>query len=170
MMVGQEKTYEPIKTTLCEIMKTPEWYNGKMVEMRVVVSHGFEVSLLRDESCASAIWLPGTLVTMTSFGRQRPTGPPITLKKDSEYQKMAEFLGANYTRTQNRPCMHCPLYVVTINATGRFEHVNKMKMKPEERRFAGFGHLNAYESQLVLQSVADVIAKPIDTAVYEKMN
>ena len=167
VMRGQGNTAEPLKTTLCEMMKTPEWYSGKMVEIRAVVSYGFETSLLRDESCSAAIWLPGTLVTMISFGGQRPTGPPITLKKDSEYRKMMEFLSKNYT---NKPCMHCPLYVVTINATGRFEHVNKQNIKPEERRTSGYGHMNGYESQLVLESVKDVTVKPIDLSIYEKMN
>src|SRR3954469_17357840 len=74
ILFGQEKPYAPIKTTLCEIMKTPDWYAGKMVEIRVVVSAGFETSLLREESCGAAIWFPGPLVTMISFVSQRPAG------------------------------------------------------------------------------------------------
>lgn len=32
----------------------------------------------------------------------------------------------------------------------------------------GFGHLNAALSRLVIQSVTDVVAAPIDVSVYEK--
>ena len=52
---------------------------------------------------------------------------------------------------------------------GRFEHVDKITTPPEERHSVGFGHMNGYESQLVLESVSNVIATPIDAAVYKDL-
>jgi hypothetical protein len=167
---GQVKTNAPIKTTLCDLVKKPERFNGKMVQVRAVVVTGFEASLLRDESCSADIWLAaGFPVNLTQpGGGRKPSRPPITLKKDSDYQKMAEFLSKNYTNSDNKPCMYCPLYTVTVNAAGRFDHIDKLNTDPKDRRYVGFGHMNGYESQLVLQSVSDVVAKPIDPSVYEK--
>jgi hypothetical protein len=164
---GQSTLDEPIKTTLCELLKEPERFNGKMVQFRAVVFYGFEASLLRDDSCSAEVWLAaGFAINMTlPGGVQKPSSPPIVLKKDSDYQKMSEYLSKSYTNSEHQTG---PLYTVTVNAIGRFEHVNKRKTTPEERRYTGFGHMRVYESQLVLQSVSDVTAELIDTSVYEK--
>lgn len=50
--------------------------------------------------------------------------------------------------------------------TGRFDHVGKEGLDPKARLLIGFGHMNAYDSQIVLQSVSNVIAEPIDPARY----
>jgi len=128
------KADEPIKTTLCDLVKEPERFNGKMVEVRATVFYGFEASLLRDKSCSADIWLSaGFSVDMTlPGGSQKPTGPRITLKKDGDYQRMADYLSKNYMNNEGKPCMYCPLYTVTINAIGRFDHIDKLTTDPKE--------------------------------------
>jgi len=164
MGFSQVKADEPIKTTLCELVKEPELFNGKVVQVRAIVVYGFEASLLRDESCSADIWLAaGFSVNLTlPGGGQKPSDPPVTLTEDSEYRKMGEYLSKNY-----KTCPYCPLYTVTVNAIGRFDHIEKLRTDPKDRRYVGFGHMNGYESQLVLQFVSDVVAKPIDPSVYE---
>jgi hypothetical protein len=84
LMFGQTNSEEPIKTTLCDLVKAPKRFNGKMVQVRATVIAGFEASLLQDKNCS--IWFTaGFSITMTlPNGRTKPTGPPITLKKDAE--------------------------------------------------------------------------------------
>src|SRR5690242_8446081 len=53
---GQGKD-EPIKTTPCELVKHPELYNDKMVQVRGIVRTGFETQTLNDENCDAYIWL-----------------------------------------------------------------------------------------------------------------
>ena len=159
---------QPIRTTLCEILKAQDRFNGKMVQVRAKVYFGFEASLLRDEG--HSIWLStGLPMTMFSPGRHtKPSGPLIALKKDAEYQKMMDYLGRLYKDENGITCEGCPLYEVTVDAVGRFEHVDKITTPPEERHFVGFGHMNGYESQLVLESVSNVIAIPIDASIYKR--
>lgn len=159
---------QPIKTTLCELLKDPDRFNGKMVEVRANVYFGFEASLLRDGP--HQVWLSaGFLVTMFSPGGNAPAGRPVVLRKDSEYKKMTDYLSKLYTLKNGSACPQCPLYAVTVDATGRFDHVDKIAMPPEQRRYVGFGHMNGHESQLVLESVSNVVASPIDPSIYERM-
>jgi hypothetical protein len=63
---GQAGDTEPIKTTLCELVKEPAQFNGKFVQLRATIRHGFEVSLVVDESCS--VWLAGPGTTYMSVG------------------------------------------------------------------------------------------------------
>jgi hypothetical protein len=155
--LGQVKADEPLKASICELAKEPERFNGKMVQVRATIFNGFEVSLLRDPNCA--IWL--------NWGDRNRIGPALTPTKDREYQKMDEYLAKFYTNKKGQFCRSCPLYTVTVDATGRFEHVDKLKVLPEDRKYTGFGHFYGFESQLVLQSVNGVSAEPVDPSIYE---
>jgi hypothetical protein len=63
---------------------------------------------------------------------------------------------------------------VVATITGRFDHSDtplaafrNEKTGSVKYHFAGFGHLNAALSQLVMQSVSEVVATPIDPATYK---
>src|SRR6266568_1977634 len=78
---AQTKADEPIKMTLCELVKEPERFNGKMVHVRAAIVTGFEASLLRDDSCSASIWLAGPGATYTTIGNQQtPNRQSITVK------------------------------------------------------------------------------------------
>jgi len=72
----------------------------------------------------------------------------------------------------------CPKYTVVATVTGRFDFINKRKVVAVKdvatgridlwQRANGFGHLGASDSQFAMQSVSDVVATPIDRAVYKK--
>ncbi len=152
----------PIKTTICELVKSPERFNSKMVQVRARVATGFETSLLVDDSCSGHVWLE------TCLSCRKESGPPIALKRDAEYQKMQQYLDMEYKSPRGDCCISCPLYSVTVTATGLFQHADKKGIAdPKRRMLTGFGHLNAYESQLVLESVKDVPATPIDKSKYK---
>jgi hypothetical protein len=54
---GQRNTDDPIKTTLCEIVKAPEQFNGKMVQVRALVNGVEEASVLYDGGCSASVLL-----------------------------------------------------------------------------------------------------------------
>ncbi len=55
-VADQAKGGPAIKTTLCDLVTGPDTYNGRVVEIRAVVEHGDEVSLLIDSACSARIW------------------------------------------------------------------------------------------------------------------
>jgi hypothetical protein len=65
------------------------------------------------------------------------------------------------------------MYSVTATMTGRFEHASLKAIRDTSNKIeiiepVGFGHMTMWDSQLVLQSVSDVVAKPVDGTVNEK--
>jgi hypothetical protein len=160
----------PIRTTLCEIMKQPDRFNGKLVQFRATVRYGFEASLLSDGK--NDVWLDyaGLVVTMTVPGGVKPPSQPIVLVKDAEFERMTHYLWARSIEPDGSMCDRCFLYKdVTVNAVGLFEHVDSLTMGfGMQQRGIGFGHMNMYESRLILQSVSHVVATPIDPSIYGK--
>jgi hypothetical protein len=150
---------DPIKTTICELVKNPEPFNGKLVQVRATVRTGFEHSLVEDKSCDSRIWFTGPGATYMTIGRPpAPTGAAVVLKDDREYRRMERYLSKQWHPRKYFPwqkvdiCIDCSLYVVTATITGRFDYVKQDPGIPFLRR-RGFGHLNGWDSQLVLESV-----------------
>jgi hypothetical protein len=119
----------PIKTTLCDIVKDPERFNGKIVQIRATAMTGFEERLLIDDTCSARIWFEDSM--------------PV--RRDKQHERMETYL-------RNPP------HAVIVMVTGRFDHVGWFTRITGH----GFGHLNGWNSQFVLQSVRDVEAKPID--------
>lgn len=54
---AQTKTGAPVKTTLCEIAKHPEAFDGKLVQVRALVESGVQdlPAAVTDDSCAAEL-------------------------------------------------------------------------------------------------------------------
>jgi hypothetical protein len=54
---GQAKAGEPVKTTVCEIARHPETFDGKLVQVRATVESGVEdlPAGVADESCGAEL-------------------------------------------------------------------------------------------------------------------
>jgi hypothetical protein len=186
---------EPIKMTLCDLVKEPERFNGKMVQVRAAVFTGFEKSILGDQSCSADIWLSvgaepalgkleyayiESIVDIRTPERLewKPLLPlrSVVLKEDKAYRRLYRYLGKQFRpKDRHTTCIDCPLYTVSATMIGRFDHSETKLIAtrgyPEGKIGVGsvrFGHLGAWDSQLVLKSVSDVVAKPIDPSVYGK--
>ena len=96
---GQTKAEEPVKTTLCDIVKQPERFSGKRVQFRATIESGvmYLPSGVSDESCSAD-------VPFFSLDDQHLA----VLVKDKEFRKLTKYL----TKT--------PLVQATV--TGWFEH------------------------------------------------
>jgi len=181
----------PIRTTICELVKHPRRYNGRIVEVRATVQGGFETSALVDPACSERVWFDGPdertnmrdIDGAVEYAEMKspkdadhpnrlkwlPLPDPVSLQKDASYQQFADYLGKEYRPKDPRTiCMSCPMFTVTATLTGRYDHASEDFRSYRDRSKkvlgvgpSGFGHLNGWASQFVLQSVRDVSAKPV---------
>lgn len=146
------------QTSVCEVLKSPSSFDGKVVRLRATVIRGFEVFAIEDskDSDCGRIWLeyPGAGPEASiSFGERMPKvqRPPVKLRKDEDLKRFQALLEATvYPRSPEISCMDCWRYEVTATLTGRIDAAGKGR---------GFGHLNAYSAELVLESVSEVSTK-----------
>lgn len=191
--LGQTGSGEPIKTTVCQLLQSPERFNGQIVQVRANMSVGFEHSALADPSCQNQIY--------NSVADDRTTSPelrfayilseadlrhserlnwmpfpprrPVELRENDAYHRLIEYVEAYYFDS-SCPLYACPKYRVTAIFTGRFDYDNHRLRAVRDRASGkiwmwtgGFCHLNSASSQLVWQSVDEVVATPIPRSTYE---
>jgi hypothetical protein len=163
----------PVPATLCELVKQPERFDGKIVGVRGLVKFGFEVFALSADDCdgrkLDGVWLeygkgPKKQPTIWCCGDLTPRDEPA-LWKNADFRAFHRYLVAQ-KRTKGCYEGECLLYSVTATLTGRFEAV-KTEPCPGDREShccpgGGFGHLGFFCGRLVIQSVSDVVAKPVD--------
>jgi hypothetical protein len=167
--VRAQTASDAIKTSLCDLAKVPAHFSGKVVQVRATVFLGFESSQLVDPDCSARVWLAGPQTTYLTIGyTPLPNEPPVQIENEAEYRKMADYLKKEYQPKFGSRCISCPLYKVVATIKGRFDHVDRGGQDARNRLLTGFGHLNAYDSQIVLWAVYDVVAEPIDPSRYDQ--
>lgn len=178
---------KPIETTVCRITENPSAFNNKLVRVRGHVEVNFEYSVLEDDGCSDGLWFaladgsgpPGLVMTVNGWGK--PGGKnskgalikpvPVKLVRDSNFEKFEHYMAV---KAEAKPCMNDPLQPtpancavdrVTATFTGRIDSVSKeihaahMKRSPFDHNDGkGFGQMEMFDAQLVLQSVEDVVA------------
>jgi hypothetical protein len=99
---GQTTQNEPIKTTICELVETPEGYSQKIIEVRGHIEIGFENFMLPASECAGrkvdAVWLeygkrPKRQPTTWCCGDMVPRDP-LVLVQDDEFRRLHQYLTA----------------------------------------------------------------------------
>lgn len=175
---------QTVDTTVCEILKDPVAFNGKIVKLKGTVEAGFNQFVVKGADCGQkldAIWLA------YPEGAKAKAGAALVL----ELQPAKNFTGAVAPAEQRAPvaldsknkdfkqfdsqlaspfkgdglCLGCARYTVTATLVGRLDGVKAGIIRDKDGKITainGFGHLNAYSARLVLQSVADVASQEID--------
>ena len=150
-----------LPTTVCDITRVPSAFDGKIVKVRATVVSGFEVFAIRDvNSECGRMWLTypgGGPSASVSMGALTPNlqRAPVNLHRNGEFKKFEDLLGAEmYPRSRGAMCMSCNRYEVTATLTGRVDYAGE---------HGGFGHMNGWRTQLVLQSVSEVSAKDLSS-------
>jgi hypothetical protein len=180
-----------VNTTVCDILKNPVSFNNKIVSIKGTVSAGFDSFAVKDPSCGlnvNAIWLdypdkskakagPAAVVilqparnfngTVTAQSRT-----PVTLQKDGEFKKFDSLLSDVHDQG-NGVCLGCVGNDVTATLVGRLDAVANADIQRNGTKIVGlggFGNMGGYPARLVIQSVSDVVAVPIDykTTDYNK--
>jgi hypothetical protein len=149
-----------IATTVCAVAKDPAAFNNKFVRFRATLTGNWEVSAIGDPDGrrCGGLWFtyPGSgPVAYTSLNALLPNQPrpPVHLKEDSKFTEFQKLVDARmYPRRRDMGCRDCKRYEVTAVMTGLVEYAGRGK---------GFGHMNMFPAQFVLQSVIQTSVKDI---------
>ncbi len=178
-----------VDTTVCDVLKNPASFNGKMVRITGTVSAGFDQFIVRGPKCGQdvdAIWLAYPEGTKGKAGPEAmlelapahnfagkftaPTRAAVTIQKDKEFKKFDSLLSRDRDQGADT-CLGCRKYEVTATLVGRLDGVADATLSRDSSGkivgFGGFGNMNDYPARLVIQSVSDVAPKEID---YSKIN
>ncbi len=148
-------------TTVCDITQQPDAFDGKTVRVRATVISGFEVFAIRDTAndCGQ-MWLSysgGGPTASVSTGALTPDlkRKSVELRHDRAFNKFQKLLVARmYPRSRGAICLSCGRYEVTATMTGRVDYAGE---------HPGFGHLNGYRTQFVLQAISEVSGKDVSS-------
>lgn len=120
--------------------------------------------------------LPGIVAIVPGRGDKasgRQAGPVTRVVRDANFEKFARYMNRNAKAQQ---CLDgpppdidhlpdCTTYRITATFTGRIDGVSKQVHEAHlKRKFGepmdlkGFGHMGAYDEQIVVQSVESVVA------------
>ena len=149
----------PTPTSICEVSRNPESFDGKVVSLRATVVSGFEVFAISspEEECGG-MWLEyseGGPTASTSLAVPRQRRVPVTVHKDRNFRRFQSLLRAEmHPRTRDNTCMDCHRYEVTATMVGRIDYAGKEM---------GYGHMNSYKLQFELISVSDVTANDLSS-------
>lgn len=177
---------QTVDTTVCDVLRNPKAFNGKMVRIKGTVRAGFDAFVVHDTDCAESvngIWLSypegtkgkaGPLVMVTvqpahNFAGkiEAPARTPVTLEKSKEFKQFDSLLSQQRSKGQGI-CLGCMRYEVQATLVGRLDGIDaadallKRDASGKIIGFGGFGNMNAYPARLVLQSVSEVTPKEID--------
>jgi hypothetical protein len=180
-----------VDTTVCDVLKNPASFNGKMVRIKGTVSAGFDQFILRGPQCGQqvdAIWVAYPEGTKGKAGPDamleiQPAHnfagkyaavdrTPVKLVKDKEFKQFDSLL----SQEQNKgpyTCLGCRRYEVSATLVGRLDGVADASLQRDSAGkvtgFGGFGNMNAYQARLVIQSVSDVTSQAVDYSKVEEM-
>jgi hypothetical protein len=173
-------------TTVCDIVKKPASFDGKIVRIKGTVFAGFDEFAIKDAAdpnCGfqvDAIWLsyptgtkgkagPAAMITVQPAHNfagtyKAPSRTPVTLEKDKNFKQFDSLLAQTHQKGADM-CLGCTRYEVTATLVGRLDGVADGTLKRDGGKivgFGGFGNMNAYPARLVLQSVSDITPKEVD--------
>lgn len=180
-----------VDTTVCDVLKNPASFNGKMVRIKGTVSAGLDQFILRGPSCGQpvdAIWLaypegtkgkasPDAMLEIRpahNFAGKYAAADrtPVKLEKDKPFKQFDSLLGEEHNKGPYT-CLGCRRYDVDATLVGRLDGVADASLQRDASGkivgFGGFGNMNAYPARLVIQSVSDVAPKEIDYAKIDAM-
>jgi hypothetical protein len=176
-----------IDTTVCDVLKSPQSFDNKIVRIKGTVVAGFDQFVIRDENCAqdvNGIWLAYPQGTKGKAGPMAmlelkpaknfagtaaaPTArAAVVLDKSKDFKEFDNKLAELHSKG-TALCMGCVQNTVMATVVGRLDGVASATFKRDASgkitTLGGFGSANTYPARLVIQSVSDVVAKPVDFA------
>jgi hypothetical protein len=172
-----------VDTTVCDVLKNPKAFDGKIVRIKATVAAGFDQFALKGPGCGhyvNAIWLsypegtkgkagPVALLQMQMAHNftgtvQAPARTPVILDKSKDFKQFDSLLATSHKGAAM--CLGCTRYEVTATLVGRLDGVDDAGVRRDAAGkivgVAGFGNMNLYKARLVLQSVSDVTPQEVD--------
>ena len=189
----QSDQKEPIRTTVCELVKDPASFNGKTVSFRAEFISKFEWTGFVDDRCSAKLPI-GVFHVLDKLKPEegqyafttandalknperlswKPIEParPIHLTDDDDYRVVRKYADAKFIWPETGACLDCPLYRITVTVTGRFEYFETqtvaVRANPNTKAVGySAGDPGAPLSRLVLMAVQDVVGVPGDPTLY----
>ncbi|HEX8713566.1 MAG TPA: hypothetical protein VF730_16945 [Terracidiphilus sp.] len=180
-----------VDTTVCDVLKNPASFNGKIVRIKGTASAGFDQFILRGPSCGQqvdGVWLAYPEGTKGKAGPDAmleiqpahnfagkytaPDRTPVKLVKDKEFKQFDSLLSEVHNKGPYT-CLGCRRYQVDATLVGRLDGIADATVQRDSAGkitgFGGFGNMNAYPARLVIQSVSDVAPKEIDYSKVDEL-
>jgi len=174
---------QAVDATVCDILKSPQSFDGKIVRIKGTVVAGFDQFAIRGTGCGqrvNGIWLaypegtkgkagPAAVLQLQpaknfSGDVQIANRAPVVLDKSKDFKQFDSLLSAQFKG--NGMCLGCGKNTVTATLVGRLDGVADAGPRRNAAgkivALGGFGNLNAYSARLVLQSVSEVAAQEVD--------
>jgi hypothetical protein len=176
-------TAQIVDSTVCDILASPQSFDGKIVRIKGTVVAGFEEFAVKGVGCnqvVNAIWLtypagtkgkagPAAFLRL-QLGKNHPAAvanvgrDPVTLEKNKDFKDFDSLLST--PAKTNGMCLGCAKFTVTATLVGRLDGAKDTGLIRDGAGrvtgLGGFGNLNRYSARLVLQSVAEVSPQEID--------
>ncbi len=175
---------QAVSTTVCDVLKNPKSFDGKMVSIKGAVVAGFDQFVVTGGDCGqdvNAIWLSypegakvksGPLAMLQLEPAHNFAGPAaaetrtsVTLQKDKEFKKFDSLLSQYHSKGTGL-CPGCPRYHVQATLVGRLDAVANAGLSRNAAGkivgLGGYGNMNVYPARMVIQSVADVTPQEVD--------
>lgn len=172
-----------VDTTVCDVLKNPQTFNGKIVRIKGSVIASFDQFAISDSTCGhnvNAIWLaypegtkgkagPAAVVQLKAAhnfaGTVTPvTRTPVQLEKSKDFKQFDSQLAA--PRKGSGMCLGCTKNEVSATLVGRLDGVAEAGVRRNAAGkivgLDGFGNMNEYSARLVLQTVSEISSKEAD--------
>ena len=170
-LVGQPKTSEPIKTSLCELIRDPQRFNGKLVEIRSGFVSRFQWEGFVDETCSAKVQVSAYGVFDDLRAQDGQTHLPVRPKQDRNYRAFRKYTDTKFKWPDGGRCQDCPLYRILVTAEGRFDYFAGQTVavgaNPAEKAIGVSGD-DLPLLRFVLQSISDVATTRIDPSSYSE--
>jgi hypothetical protein len=189
-LFGQTSADKLIKTTLCQLARDPQRFNGKLVEIRSEFVSRFRWEGFVDETCSAKIQVGARHLLDGQVGQYaffsltddlthperlnwQPVEPRLRadLRRDGNYRAFRKYSDTKFKWPDGGRCQDCPLYRILVTADGRFDYFASqnvaLRANPTEKA-VGISAGDLPLLRFVLQSVSDVVATPIDPSVYSE--
>ena len=171
-------------------MKTPDQFNGKIVQFRAEFVSKFQWEGFVDEVCSAKLQLGGshplddlkpeqgqyafTKIADDNDHPERLIWKPIPVirpikNQDGNYEGFRKFADSKFRWPDGGICHDCPLYRVNVKVTGRFDDFESDTVAVRAtaaEKATHITYMDAPLSRLVLQAVSDVATTPIAPSVY----
>lgn len=148
---------EPANTTVCELVRNPLAFSGKMVRVHAEVYTFFEIAVIRGECdhklAAIALYYPEMV-----RGSDRPD---FGLVRDANFKRFDEALSEYMDEICVGPCPKKPKGRVYATLVGRFDGPDRLTVtdntgKTVVRKGYGLTSSTLYRTRMILKSVSDV--------------
>jgi hypothetical protein len=168
-LVAQTRAAESIMTSLCELIRDPQRFNGKIVKIRSGFVSRFQWEGLVDETCSGEVRVSAYGVFDDLRALDGQTHLPVHPKQDYNYRAFRKYADAKFKWPDGGRCQDCPLYRILVTANGRFDYfagqIDAVRANPPEKA-DGSSPSDLPLLRFVLESVSNVTATPIDPSLY----